>query len=415
MFKRNVEPLLLESLADTPVVLLNGARQTGKTTLVQSLAQQKYPAIYTTLDNLTTLAAAKRDPAGFIAQFKEPVIIEEVQRAPEIFLPIKVAVDSNRRPGMFILTASANVLALPQLADTLAGRMEILTLWPLSQGEIEGLEEDFISLVFADEMKLPKCEALEREDLLARMLAGGYPPALNRTTGGARDRWYESYRTTLLERDVRDLSMIRDVTEFPRLLAALATRASTMLNLADLSRALAIQQDTLKRYYALLQALFLVIELPAWSANLGKRLMKTPKLSLNDTGLLGNLLAMDNKRLSSDTLALGQMLENFVVMELRKQATWSRTKVQIFHFRDPRNHEVDIVLENKAGEIVGIEVKATASPNYGDFKGLIKLGDLAGKRFKRGILLYTGTTATHFAQGNYALPIQSMWQVRRKS
>lgn len=400
----------MKVLSDTPVLLLNGARQTGKTTLVQALAKEKYPAAYATLDDLTTLAASKSDPKGFVAQFNGPVIIDEVQRSPELFLPIRVAVDSNRRPGMFILTGSANVLTLPHLADTLAGRMEVITLWPLSQGEIEGVEEDFITRVFADEMTLPSCDEIRRENLLERILLGGYPPALDRASADARDRWFESYRTTLLERDIRDLSMIRGVREFPKLFAALATRASTLLNLADLSRTVAIQQDTLRRYYALLQALFLVVELPAWSANIGKRLVKTPKVSLNDTGLLGNLLVMNVKRLSTDPLALGQMLENFVVMELRKQATWSRTRAHLFHFRDPKNHEVDIVLENKAGEIVGIEVKATASPNQGDFAGLIKLREIAGRRFKCGILLHSGTTATHFAQGNYALPIQSLWQ-----
>lgn len=410
MYKRNIAPLLQEILIDTPVLLLNGARQTGKTTLVQQLAQAGHFKAYVSLDEAESLAAAKRDPAGFITQFKDPVIIDEVQRAPEIFLPIKVAVDKVRRPGQFLLTGSANVLTLPKLADSLAGRMEIATLWPLSQGELAGVKEDFISAVFAAEFTPTQCPPLEREALLDKMLLGGYPSALERGSLNARARWFTAYRTTLLERDIRDLSQVRGLTDFPRLFTALATRVSSLLNLADVSRSTGIQQDTLKRYYALLQAIFLIVESPAWSANLGKRLAKTPKVSLNDTGLLGDLLAMDRKRLTSDSLALGQMLENFVVMELRKQLTWSATRVQMFHFRDLKDHEVDILLENRAGEIVGIEVKATASPTASDFKGLNRLREAAGKRFIRGVLLHGGATATHFMNGLYALPLPSLWQ-----
>lgn len=410
MYKRNITPLLKEILADTPVLLLNGARQTGKTTLVQRLARERPDTQYVSLDEAEPLAAAKRDPAGFIAQFSQPVIIDEVQRAPEIFLPIKVAVDKERRPGKFLLTGSANVLMLPKLADSLAGRMEIATLWPLSQGELISVREDFVSAVFAPEFNVRQYAPLVREELLDRMLLGGYPSALERASANARARWFAAYRTTLLERDIRDLSMVRGLTDFPRLFTALATRVSSLLNLADLSRSTAIQQDTLKRYYALLQALFLIVEVPAWSANLGKRLAKTPKLALNDTGLLGDLLAMERRRLNSDPLALGQMLENFVVMELRKQLTWSATRAQLFHFRDLKDHEVDIVLENRVGELVGIEVKATASPGPGDFSGLNRLREAAGQRFRRGVLLHGGTTATHFMNGLYALPLPALWQ-----
>jgi uncharacterized protein len=410
MYRRNITLLLKEILADTPVLLLNGARQTGKTTLVQQLARERPETQYISLDEAEPLAAAKRDPAGFIAQFNQPVIIDEVQRAPEIFMPIKVAVDKERHAGKFLLTGSANVLMLPKLADSLAGRMEIATLWPLSQGELAGVREDFISAVFAPEFSVRQYSPLPREELLSKMLLGGYPPALERTAATARARWFAAYRTTLLERDVRDLSMVRGLTDFPRLFTALATRVSSLLNLADLSRSTTIQQDTLKRYYALLQALFLIVEVPAWSANLGKRLAKTPKLALNDTGLLSDLLAMDWRRLNGDPLALGRMLENFVVMELRKQLTWSAMRAQLFHFRDLKDHEVDIVLENRAGELVGIEVKATASPGPGDFSGLNRLREAAGQRFLRGVLLHGGTTATHFMNGLYALPLPALWQ-----
>lgn len=410
MFPRHIETHLLEACSDTPVVLLNGARQTGKTTLVRRLGQEKLGASYVSLDDLTELTAAKNDPVGFINQLRTPVIIDEVQRAPEIFLPIKVAVDSHRIPGSFILTGSANVMTLPKLADSLAGRIEILTLWPLSQGEIEGREEDFVSEIFAEEMTRPTPAPLDRNDLLGRILRGGYPAVLNRQAAESRRRWHESYRTTLLERDVRDLSMIRGVSEFPKLLSVLAARTSSLLNLADISRNSGIQQDTLKRYYALLQALFLLVELPAWFANLGKRLIKAPKIALADTGLWADILGVEIERLRSDPVLLGHSLENFVVMELRKQSTWSVRGVRLYHFRDLKNHEVDIVLEDRAGDLVGVEVKAGATVAAGDFNGLRKLKALTGARFKRGVVLYTGTAAVPFSDGLWALPIQSLWR-----
>jgi len=410
MFPRHIETSFLEACSDTPVVLLNGARQTGKTTLVQHLAKEKLGASYVSLDDLTELTAAKNDPVGFINQLKTPVIIDEVQRAPEIFLPIKVSVDSHRVPGSFMLTGSANVLTLPKLADSLVGRIEILTLWPLSQGEIEGRKEDFISEVFAERMTQPSPSPLDRKELFERILQGGYPAVLSRRTAEGRRRWHESYRTTLLDRDVRDLSMIRGVSEFPKLLSVLATRTSSLLNLADISRNSGIQQDTLKRYYSLLQALFLIVELPAWFANLGKRLIKAPKIALADTGLWADILGVELERLRNDPVLLGQSLENFVVMELRKQSGWSQRGVRIHHFRDLKNHEVDIVLEDRTGAVVGVEVKAAATVTAGDFNGLRKLKEMTGARFKRGFVLYTGTSATPFSDGLWALPIQCLWR-----
>jgi predicted AAA+ superfamily ATPase len=410
MFRRNIEAHLLAACADTPVVLLNGARQTGKTTLVRQLAEKRLGASYVSLDDLTELAAAKSDPIGFIERLRTPVIIDDVQRAPEIFLPIKVAVDAQRTPGKFILTGSANVMALPKLTDSLAGRIEILTLWPLSQGEIEGRKEDFILDVFAFKMPQPQLAPLAREELFELILRGGYPAIFTRTTAEARRRWHESYRTTLLERDVRDLSMIRGVSEFPRLLSILAARTSSLLNLADISRSSGIQQDTVKRYYALLQAPFLIVELPAWYANLGKRLTKAPKIALADTGLWADIIGVEGERLQSEGVMLGMVLENFTVMELRKQATWSSRSVRLHHFRDLKNHEVDIVLEDRTGGIVGIEVKAAATVTAGDFNGLRKLKELTAARFKRGIILYTGASAVPFSDEMWALPIQLLWR-----
>lgn len=413
MYKRNIEGRILEAIKETRVLLINGARQTGKTTLVQNLINSGYPAAYVTLDDINALSAAGGDPAGFIKQFTGPVVIDEVQRAPELFLPIKVAVDKNPQPGLFILTGSANVLTLPKLADTLAGRMEIISLWPLSQGEIEGIEENFIDWVFGRELKIPRSaarEEVDREELFGRVLRGGYPQAIGRASERSRRQWFDGYLTTMLERDVRDLSKVRDLKDFPRLLQALGSRSSTLLNLNDVSRAVGIQHETLRRYTALLEAMWLIIELPAWSANLSKRLVKTPKITLNDTGLLASLLGINRERLDRESILLGQLLESFVVMELRKQITWSETPAKMYHFRDHKGAEVDIVLETPSGEIVGIEVKATATPGISDLSGLRNLQSLVGKRFRRGVLLHTGASALHHSDEIYFLPIPFLWR-----
>ncbi len=409
MYQRNIRSTVLEVLKDFPVVLISGARQTGKTTLVRSLLNPGNQFRYETLDDVGVLASVKEDPAGFIRQFREPVIIDEVQRAPEIFLPIKQAVDSQQKPGMFILTGSANVFTLPRLSDSLAGRMVILTLWPLSQDELMGARGDLISKVFDEEFSLTKPSPMTRQDLLSRIVAGGYPRALAARSSSNRSLWFQSYVSELLERDVRDLSQVKSLTEFPTLLRVLAARSSTLLNLSEISRTTGLQQDTLKRYFSMLQALFLVIPQPAWTANVGRRLTKTPKTTMNDSGLLAHLAGINEQRLTQDNLLLGQALETFVVSELRKQATWSDTQVDIFHFRDVKGYETDIVLENQAGEIVGIEVKAAATLRWDDFKGLEKLRETAGKRFKRGILIYTGDNVLSF-KGHYSVPIQCLWQ-----
>jgi len=409
MFRRNIQPQLLAALADTPVVLLSGARQTGKSTLVKYLAAEAYPARYLTLDDATILAAARHDPASFIAGLEGPVIVDEIQRAPELFLAIKAAVDRDRQPGRFLLTGSANVMLLPRLADSLAGRLEILTLWPLSQGEIEGREEDFLDRLFAVEMKLPAQVGMDRAGLFRRLLRGGYPEVLGRESEDRRRAWFGSYITTILQRDVREISNIEGLTALPRLLALLATRAGSLLNLADVSRSIDLPQSTLKRYMTLLEATFLALPLPAWSSNLGKRLVKAPKLVLSDTGLLAYLLGMNDERLSSVSPLPGGVLENFVVMELRKQATWSKTRPQLFHFRTQTGQEVDIVLEDGAGHLVGVEVKSGASVTSGDFKGLRALQEMTGRRFKRGVVLYAGSEPVPFGPALLALPVAHLW------
>lgn len=409
MYRRNIAPLVREALKDTPVVLLNGGRQTGKSTLVRSGMLGTGGARYLTLDEGGVLAATEADPAGFLSGLAGPVILDEVQRSPGLFPAIKAEVDRDRRPGRFLLTGSANVLLLPRLSESLAGRVEILTLWPLSQGEIEGVEEGFVDAVFSAD-SLPFLEEPDvPSDLYDRLLRGGYPEALGRSSEARRRAWFGSYVTTILQRDVRDLSNIEGLTELPRLLSLLAARSASLVNYAELSRSASMPQSTLKRYVSLLEATFLIRTLPAWSSNLGKRLVRSPKLLLCDTGLISSLQGLNAERLASDPVLVGPLLENFVAMELQKQSAWSATQPRLFHFRTQTGQEVDVVLEDTAGRVVGVEVKASATVGARDFRGLRALAEASGGRFRRGVVLYTGRTAVPFGENLHALPVSSLW------
>lgn len=407
MYQRLITSNLLSALDDTPVILVNGARQTGKTTLVQSVGDGR-SARYISLDDTGFLAAVKADPSGFIAGLSGPTIIDEVQRAPELFPAIKMSVDRDRTPGRFLLTGSANVMLVPRLSESLAGRMEILTLWPLAQAEVEGLGPGIVDTLYGN--VIPSISgAIPRTELLSRVIAGGYPEPLARTTEARRRAWFNSYITTILQRDVRDIANIEGLTEMPRLLSLLATRSANLLNTSEISRAIGIPNTTLSRYMSLLQATFLVSLLPAWSANLGKRLVRSPKLLVNDTGLIASLLGLNAIRLEEVGPLFGQLLETFVVMEVIKDAGASQTQPGLFHFRTQAGVEVDLLLEDAAGRIVGIEVKSSSTVASSDFRGLRELAEVTGDRFHRGIVIYTGESVIPFGERLHAVPVQALW------
>ena len=408
MIKRYLEPLVLEALTDTPVVLLNGARQVGKSTLVQHIASQT-DAAYFTLDDATVLAAASGDPENFIAGLPERVILDEIQRVPELFLAIKAAVDQNRSPGRFLLTGSANVLMLPRLADSLAGRMEILTLWPLSQSEIEGSQTKFIDSAFGDFRPRPM-SVQSTDDLNARLLAGGYPEALERPNHKRRRAWFNAYITTILQRDIQELAKIEGLNELPRLLNLLAARNASLLNYAAIARDVGLPQTTLKRYLSLLDATFLTYNLPAFSVNLGKRLVKSPKIFLRDTALSASLMGVDSARLDNDRQLFGKLFESWVVTELAEQSSWSDIAPKLFHYRTQTGSEVDLVLEDAASRLVGIEVKASRSASAKDFRGLKTLAEDLPDRFQRGFVIYTGDKVVPFGEKLFALPVSYLWQ-----
>ncbi len=411
MLWRNITPHVLEALSDRPVVLVNGARQTGKTTLVQSLAAQGHPATYLSLDEAPTLAAASHDPVGFLARLDGPVILDEIQRVPDLFLAIKVEVDRARTPGRYLLTGSLDVLLLPRLADALPGRMEILTLWPLSQGEIEGVREGLIDALFSERLPpLPRGRAAGA-DLWERVVRGGFPEAQAMADARRRESWFGSYLTTILQRDIRDVAHIAGLADLPRLLTLLAARGGTLLNAAEVSSSSGLPWNTLRRYMALLQGAFLIQIVPAWSGGRGARLLKRPKLLVVDSGLMAFLLGVGADRLAADQGLLGGLLENFVIMELWKQATSSRTRPAFSHFRTSGQREVDLVLEDRQGRVVGVEVKRSATVGPGDFLGLRALADASGARFWRGVLLYGGDVAVPFGARFDAMPIEAVWRI----
>jgi len=408
-YSRRITNEIVNSLKTFPVVFVNGARQTGKSTLVEHFLTKQHSSDYISLDDLSNLAAAAKDPVNFINNLQIPITIDEIQRVPELFLPIKKFVDAEKKNGMFILTGSANVLTIPKISDSLAGRMIIYTLWPLSQGEIRKQKENFIDLLFSEKTFLPPKSKLTFEELNAVLLTGGYPRSLSITDAKERTKWFNSYIDAILQRDVRELANIEKLTELPYLLNIIAGRAASLSNIADLGRVLKISHTTLKRYYALLKMIFFVVELPPWSTKREKTLIKTPKVFLNDTGLLCHLLRYDDTTFIADRSKLGPVLENFVFMELKKQISWSDNQPDIYHFRTQVGREVDVVLEGKNKKIIGIEVKAAASVNADDFNGLEKLKEVSGEKFTRGIVVYLGEKVISFGKNYFAVPLQMLW------
>ena len=407
MIRRNIHDSVRRALADTPVVLLNGARQTGKTTLAQELATVP-GSQYFTMDDAATLALAVGDPSGFIRNLSGPVVIDEIQKAPDLFPAIKLAVDKDRRPGNFLLTGSANVLSLPRLAESLAGRMEIIPLFPFSAGELSGRREGFVKRLFAGTLAKAKPIPM-KDDLALRLVRGGYPEAIRRTDDDRRGAWFAAYISTILQRDVRDLARVDGLHAMPNLLKLLAARASGLLNLSDVSRDAGLPHTTLTRYLVLLETVFLVHRLPAWSPNLGKRLVKAAKLHLVDTGLACHLLGTDARRLNDDRSLLGRMLESFVVGELRKQLSWADPRTVLYHFRTAAGAEVDVLLEKPDGSVAGVEIKASATVGTADFAALQDLRDQLGQKFAAGIVLYTGDQLVPCGDKLWLVPLPALW------
>lgn len=406
MYKRLMEHRVREALADTPVALVIGPRRAGKTTLVRAMDERGRD--YLTLDDQTVLGAARLDPSGFIRGL-DRAIIDEIQRVPELLLAIKKSVDEDYRPGRFLLTGSANVLTLPRIADSLAGRMETIRLLPLAQAEILGRKPSFLEGLYAGNLQRPK-DLIIGDELIRVVLAGGYPEAVSRASERRRQDWIRSYLTSVLTRDLRDIAEIEKLSDLPKFVRLLAEHSGQLVNYSAFGGGIDVNYKTSQRYVGLLEQVFLVATLQPWYTNAIKRVIKTPKLHFLDSGVLAGSRGLSLARLKADRSAFGALVESFVFAEIMKLMAWSDIRLAPFHFRDQDGHEVDIVLERDDGMIAGIEVKASATVTAGDLSGLKKLVEAAKDRFAFGVVLYDGDTIVPFGERLAAAPISCLWR-----
>lgn len=405
MFKRFIERRAEEALSDTPVVLIVGPRRAGKTTLVKKMREAGRD--YITLDDQTVLEAAQADPAGFIRGL-DRAIIDEVQRAPDLLLAIKKAVDEDYRPGRFLLTGSANVLTLPRVADSLAGRMETLQMLPLARAEVEGRTPTFLEHLFGGTLQKTG-NAIIGDDLVHSVLLGGFPEAIARDSERRRQDWARSYLTSVLTRDLRDIADVEKLTELPKFVRLLAEHSGQLVNYSQFGAGINVSHKTGQRYVGLLEQVFLIATLQPWFTNALKRIVKTPKLHFLDSGLLASARGLTFDRVKADRGPFGALLESFVFSEVLKLMTASDLRLTQYHFRDRDMREVDIVLERDDGMIAGIEVKASATVKAGDFTGLRALAEACGDRFAFGAVLYDGMDVVPFGTRLAVAPISSLW------
>lgn len=406
LYPRLLETRIIEAIADTPVVLVAGPRQAGKTTLVRQLAVQR-GLRYLTLDDEVTLLAAREDPAGLIRSL-DSAIIDEIQRAPQLLLAIKKSVDEDRRPGRFLLTGSANLMALPTVADSLAGRMETLTLLPLSQSEIHRATANWLDDAFTGKL-LRSPAPLIGDALTEAVLCGGYPEAISRGTARRRAAWGKQYIDAIIQRDIRDVASIDKLDQLPRFLRALAHISGHLCNYTQLGGQVGLDSKTASRYIGVFEQMYLLKRIEVWAKNRLSRVVKTPKMQFIDSGLLATLAASSPDAIKQDRSRFGAILETFVFAELLKHTTTTDGEYQLYYYRDHDQYEVDFVVENTEGDVVGVEVKASATVKESDLRGLKRLSTLAGKHFKLGVILYDGKETLPIGDNLWAAPISSLW------
>lgn len=408
MHHRYCEYKIKEALTDTPVVVISGPRQSGKTTLAKQIQAKDY--VYITLDDITQYDAAKRDPIGFIRGLSEKhIIIDEVQRVPDLFLVIKQSVDENRIPGKFLLTGSSHAFTLPSIADSLAGRVEIIHLLPLTTCEIKGISSTFLGKVFGGEIPRTK-EIRIRKSLINKILSGGFPEPLSRITQERRVMWYQQYIRSIIQKDLKDIGKIEHIDVMPKLVRLLAEQVTQLTNYTEIAKKLNITHQTVSHYISLLEQLYIFERLPAWHKNESKRLVKTPKMHIVDSGLLCALKRLSEEKIADNFSLYGPLLENYVVNEIKRLATWHQETLEFYYYRDKEQVEVDLILEDYDGNLVGIEVKASSTVTGKDFQGLKKLKSLAGKKFVMGLILYDGDHSTQHDEHLYSIPIGCLWE-----
>ena len=409
LIPRQVAAQVDAALSDTRVVLISGARQAGKSTLVRIVAGGRR-AERRDLDRAQDRAAALADPVGFVDS-PDLLVIDEIQRAPDLLLAIKAAVDEDPRPGRYLLTGSSQLFGMVAAPDALPGRMETVELWPFSQGEIDDAPDGFVDAVFALGPDLRHESTVTRSDYAARIVRGGLPEAVSRNEPRRRSRFFDAYVQALIDRDVQQLSGIQRKAELRTLVRLLAARSATLIPAGSLESVLGLSRPTISRYLHALEEIFLVKRIPGWSRNLGTRATSTPKMIFVDSGIAANEVSFDARALLRPGAPFGPLLESFVLSELSRQVTWSAEVVDLYHYRDHSKFEVDGVLENRRGQVVGIEVKAASTVGSDDFRGLRRLADRLGDDFLAGIVLYTGTATLPFGDKLRAVPVSALWQV----
>jgi len=407
---RHVEPALAAALDDTPVVCLLGPRQCGKSTLAVHHAPDR---AYISLDDRNALELARNDPQGFIGELPERVTIDEVQRVPELTLAIKRSVDTKRRPGRFLLTGSANLLQLPRLSDSLAGRMEVIELQPFTEAEKEGTPGRFLEQWLGGSLdtRLSPTGALQPSTLPRRLIAGGYPESFRRTPARAR-QWLGQYIRSIIERDIHDVGQIKEGSDIARFIEYLSYRNTQLLNVTAIANALGHTRATTDKYLAILEKLYLARRLPAWHRNTAKRLVKTPKIHIRDSGLAAMLSDTTETLWTQDRSRFGPLLESFVVQQLSTQASWLDPAIRLWHYRDKDQVEVDCVL-TRGRNVWGVEVKAANTVGSSDGKGLKRLAAQAGRDFQGGVLFYDGSGVLPLDRKAhlYAIPVSRLWEL----
>ena len=405
---RGIQRALDEAMADTPVVCLLGSRQCGKSTLARTLDPGRQ---YLTLDDANLLAAAIKDPGGFISQFPENITLDEVQRAPELLLAIKRAVDDNRRPGRFLLTGSANLLQFPDLPDSLAGRMECLYLHPLTEAEKSRAGGEFLARWLENGLADNRLRetSMARSTLPGRIVSGGYPEPQGRGYVRAR-QWHRQYLRAVIDRDVHDVARVRDSAEVARLLEILSHQTANLLNTASLASDLKLDRQTVERYLTVLERIFLIRRLAPWHRNSAKRLIKTPKVHLVDSGLAASLAGISTEDWLTKRDKFGHLLESFVLQQLIAQAGWTDPDLRFWHYRDKDQVEVDVVL-TRGSKVWGVEVKASATLHHSDGNGLRRLAAQAGSDFQSGIVFYDGSSILQLDGPKIlAVPLELLWE-----
>jgi len=408
LVSRRIAGTVTEAMAEARAVALLGPRQAGKSTLAQMLAADRLSADYVTLDDERARSLAAADPQGFVSGLGRRTVIDEIQRVPALLLAIKARLDRDWAPGQFLLTGSANLRRIPTIADALPGRIDYLTLWPFSQCEIRKRPGELLGRLMAGETPRPARACAGRHQYAEMLLAGGYPEAYRRTPA-ARRRFFESYVDSIVDRDVAETSHVHDPVAVGSLLRLLAARSGSLARYEAIARETGLDGKTVKSYIGVLERLFLVRIRRPWHVNLGQRQVKAPKLYLADPGMLGALLGADAERVRDDDGFAGAIFETFVATELERQASWSPEPFTLWHFRED-DREVDVIVERPSGEIVGVEVKASATVRSRDFKGLAYLRERLGRRLLAGVVLYAGEQTLPFGERLWALPLSSLWE-----